>query len=135
VHVRHHFPEASLPLFLDASAVECAAAQGRRKEAGDWILAGRPRDEMAAALALDAATFEGCMSAPGTAIDILDDTAEALRLGFVGAVPSWVVAGKVRRGVQGELDLRRVIDAQIRRNGTNDARSGPQARSDAVRTR
>jgi protein-disulfide isomerase len=67
----------------------------------------------AEALALDGATLAQCMADPETAVTVLDDTAEALRLGFREAVPSWVVGARPRRGYQKQDVIDRDIAEQL----------------------
>ena len=65
------------------------------------------------ALGLDAQALAQCMAEPETAVDVLDDTAEALRLGFREAVPSWVIGARPRRGFQNQDVIDRDVDEQL----------------------
>lgn len=112
VEFRHHFPDTVLPLFEDAIALECSARQGKLWHFGDWVARGGLTDSAARDLDLDEAAYRACLEDPKTAVKILDDTAEALRLGFRQAVPSWVVGRRPRRGYQGELAIEEAIERE-----------------------
>jgi 2-hydroxychromene-2-carboxylate isomerase len=109
IEFRHHFPETVLALFRDALAFECSARQGKLWQFGDWVARGGVVESAASALLLDERAYAACLRDPETAAKVLDDTAEALRLGFHRAVPSWVVGRRPRRGHQGELTISEAI--------------------------
>lgn len=113
MELRHHFPDTVAPLFEDAVAAECSARQGRLWAFAQWRLRHGPGTPepgpIAAAIGLDSAAFAACLADPRVAVKVLDDTQEALRLGFRGAVPSWVIGRRPRRGFQGEVVLERTI--------------------------
>ena len=94
VELRHHFPDTFLPPFEDALAAACSGGWERPPDAGG-------------------SDFEACLRDPRTAVRVLLDTEEALRLGFRQAVPSWIVGSRPRRGFQGEAILAETIEAQL----------------------
>ena len=130
VEFRHHFPETDGSLFTRALEAECAAAQNRFWQYGDRRASGAPHPPPGAALQLegiDSTALASCMVDPRTAVTILEDTAEALRLGFREAVPSWVVGNRVRRGATPQADIDRDIDEQLaRKNAGKDLGEGVQ---------
>ena len=96
VELRHHFPDTFLPMFEEALAAVCR---------GEWKRSADARG----------ADFEACLRDPRSAVRVLDDTQEALRLGFREAAPSWVIGLRPRRGFQGEAILAETIEEQLRR--------------------
>jgi len=113
VEFRHHFPETDGTLFAQALEAECAAAQNRFWQYGDWRVSSPATLVPGEALQLDgidSTAFAGCMVDPRTAVTVLEDTAEALRLGFREAVPSWVVGDRMHRGATAQGDIDRDID-------------------------
>ncbi len=120
IELHHHFPDSVAPLFEDALAAECSARQGRLWDYANWRFqrySGEIEpDSLARAIEMDAATFGGCMADPLVAVKVLDDTEEALRLGFREAVPSWVIGRRPRRGFQGEVVLDRTIAEEVKWN-------------------
>jgi predicted DsbA family dithiol-disulfide isomerase len=111
----HHFPESDAELFSQALEAECAAQQGHFEDYGDWRTSPLRLGSAVASIGLDPERLESCTSDPRIAVSVLDDTAEALRLGFREAVPSWVVGGHLRRGIQQQNALERDIDEQLAR--------------------
>jgi|GEM_PF-2960720 len=121
VRFRNHFPETVLPAFEDALGAECARGTGRLRRFGQWRL-GTGRSpavqldtaQLAKAIDLREAALSACMDDPRTAVAVLDDTEEALRLGFREAVPSWVIGRRPRRGFQGDRILDETVQEQLR---------------------
>jgi hypothetical protein len=109
----HHFPEADADMFSAALEAECAARQGRFADYAEWRTSPMRLGSAADAVGLDRDRLRACMSDPQTAVSVLEDTSEALRLGFRGEVPSWVIGTQLRRGVQGQAVIERIIDEQI----------------------
>jgi hypothetical protein len=114
VEFRHHFPDQARRPFEEALDAQCSARQERLWDYGKWRFSqayvGAPLAPRA--LGLDAAAFETCRRAPRTAVEILDDTEEALRLGFREAIPSWVIGRRPRRGFQGDRVLDQTIETE-----------------------
>ena len=116
VEFRHHFPETDGSLFREALEAECAAAQNKFWRYGDWRVSDVPHPPLGAALQLDgidSTALASCMVDPRTAVTILQDTAEALRLGFREAVPSWVIGQHVRRGAVSQAQIDSDLDEQF----------------------
>jgi predicted DsbA family dithiol-disulfide isomerase len=114
----HHFPEADLALFDSALEAECAGRQGKFADYGEWRTSSVQVGSALDAVGLDGARLEACMSESRTAVSVLEDTAEALRLGFREAVPSWVIGTQLRRGVQGQSALDLEIEEQLEARAT-----------------
>jgi hypothetical protein len=112
IEFRHHFPDIDLALFTQALEAECAARQRRFWEYGDWRSSEPSFGSVAEGVGLDAEVLDRCMKDPSVAVSVLDDTAEALRLGFREAVPSWIVGTHPLRGFQGQRDIDRTIEEE-----------------------
>jgi hypothetical protein len=113
VAFHHHFPESDFRPFAIALEAHCTARQGRFFEYGSWRTSTDGSGSAVDALGLDADGFARCAANPTTAVEILDDTAEALRLGFRDAVPSWVVGERPRRGFQGQGRIETAVEQQL----------------------
>jgi hypothetical protein len=97
IELRHHFPDVAWTTFRDALAAQCAARAGRLWDHVDGRYTA-PR---------------ACLDDPTTAVDVLSDTEEALRLGFREAIPSWVIGRRPRRGAQSEQTLATMIREEL----------------------
>jgi len=127
VEFRHHLPETDVALFNQALEVECTAAQGRFWAYGDWRVSTAPQPVPGAVLQLegvDPVALASCMADARTAVEVLDDTADALRLGFREAVPSWVVGERIRRGDLSQTQIDRDIAEQSVKAADGKARTG-----------
>lgn len=116
VEFRHHFPDTLLPPFEDAVSATCSGTQGRFFEfASARFATTGPAPVFEMPLDIDPGLLRECLRDPRTAVSVLNDTEEALRLGFRDALPSWVVGRRPRRGFQGEQILAKTIEQQIGR--------------------
>ncbi len=110
IEFRHHFAESSVDPFNQARAAVCAHRQDSFWGYLRLQLGPGKNADPARALVLDRESFTRCMTDARSAVAVLDDTAEALRLGFEEAIPSWVIGVRPRRGFQGERVLAETIE-------------------------
>lgn len=112
--VRHHFPTSVWPRFKEALEAHCCAWAGRLWEYVAWRTRTPGGDASPVqALDLDPAAFTTCMRDPTTAVAVIADADEALRLGFREAVPSWVIGRRPRRGFQGDQVLNDTVNREL----------------------
>lgn len=120
------FPEAALPLLVDAVAEACAAEQGaggalRRAVFSAGSGTGSSGASAAALGAVpDRDRFSRCMADPRTRATVEAQRAEAERLGF-GEAPGFLVNGLPLRGFQGQARLESIIAAETSSPATPDA--------------
>ncbi len=114
VDVRHHFPTTAWPAFRVALEAHCSAWAGRLWEYIAWRTRV-PAIEVSPvhALDLDPVAFGTCMQDPTTAVAVIADADEAVRLGFRDAVPSWVIGHQPRRGFQGDQALNESVKHEL----------------------
>jgi len=122
VDVRHHFPAVAWPDFKVALEAHCSAWAGRLWEYVAWRTRV-PAVEASPvyALDLDPAAFEICMQDPTSAVAVIADADEALRLGFREAVPSWVIGHRPWRSFQKDQVLNDSVQHEL---GTEAVASG-----------
>lgn len=120
------FPEAALPLLVDAMAEACASEQGAgaafRRAVIDAAAGAGPVDATALALATVAERdrFEHCLADPRTRATVESYRAEAERLGFEEA-PGFLLNGLPLRGFQGQSRLEEIIAAETVSSAQPDA--------------
>ena len=116
IEFRHHFPDTWLLPFEDALDATCQADPRHFFRFARTRVSKDPGSQIS--LDKNDGKLEECRKDPRTAVRVLNDTQEALRLGFRDAVPSWVIGERPRRGFQGEALLIETIEKQLRRSST-----------------
>jgi protein-disulfide isomerase len=121
-----HMPLPNHPLaFKAAEAAVCAAEQGRfwpyhDRLFGSTDLSAEGLKKTAVELGLDAGRFNACVGSEAARAVVLSNLQEARRLGIQGT-PTFIVNGRVLRGLVSVETFKKVIDQELNRNetGTN----------------
>lgn len=109
----HHFPATVEPMFADALAAQCASQAGKLDAWAKAYFANAAARPTAKQLGLDNKQFDACIADAATAVKVLADTDEGLRMGFREAVPSWVIGRRPRRGYQRAAIVAATIDEEL----------------------
>ncbi len=118
-----HLPLPSHPLaFKAAEAAACAAQQGKfwpyhNRLFGSTDLSADSLRKIALELGMDAGRFNACVESEAARAVVLSNLQEARRLGIHGT-PTFIVNGRVLRGLVSVETFRKVIDQELNRNET-----------------